>query len=264
MLPLRDENPTSRRAIVTLLLVLACVGVYFFVQPSALTAVSGESAQSDTAFTVEHAAIPCEVVQGRPLTVDELDRTFLQGDTTACESGEGASPEGFPQKNVYLALLYSMFMHAGLLHIGGNMLYLWVFGNNIEDRMGPVAYLAFYLLGGLAASAAHVALDPNSTVPVVGASGAVAAVMGAYLVLYPRHRVHTAIFFIFILFRPIPAWVLLGFWFLSQFAIDPNSGVAWAAHVGGFVFGVLGGLLLRATRRDPERPNQWDAPSMRF
>lgn len=258
MLPLRDENPTTRKPFVTIALILTCIGVYFLVQPSGLSATD-DSAQSDTAFTVEYAAIPCEIVEGRPLTINELNRTFVQGDPTACD-GADTTEEGFPAKNVYLALLFSMFMHAGLLHIGGNMLFLWVFGNNIEDRIGPLPYLAFYLLGGLAATAAHVALDPNSTVPVVGASGAVAAVMGAYLVLYPRHRIHSIIILgFFVLFRPLRAWILLGFWFVSQFAIDPNSGVAWAAHVGGFVFGVLGGLVMRAVTSEPDHPSDWDA-----
>ncbi|MDP1794731.1 MAG: rhomboid family intramembrane serine protease [Acidimicrobiales bacterium] len=262
MLPLRDENPTIRKPILTIALILACVAVYFFVQPSGLNATD-QSAESDAAFTVQYAAIPCEVVEGRPLTINELNRTFGAGDPNSCDGGD-TSPEGFPKKNVYLALMFSMFMHAGLLHIGGNMLFLWVFGNNIEDRIGPLPYLAFYLLGGLAATAAHVALDPNSTVPVVGASGAVAAVMGAYLVLYPRHRIHSLILLgFFIFFRPLRAWMLLGFWFLSQFFIDPNSGVAWVAHVGGFAFGVLGGLLMRATTSGPDHPNEWDVVSLR-
>jgi membrane associated rhomboid family serine protease len=247
MLPLRDENPTSRVAFVTIALIAACVFVFFFVQPSGRTSVRGEQAESDTAFTVEHAAIPCEVVQGRPLKVDELRRTFLGNDLDACTPGD-RSPEGFPNKQVYFALLVSMFMHAGLLHIGGNMLFLWVFGNNIEDRFGPILYLVFYLVGGIVATFGHIAIDPNSTVPLVGASGAVAAVMGAYLVLYPRHRVHSLIFIppFFVFFRPLRAWLLLGFWFGSQFLIDPTSGVAWAAHVAGFVFGVMVGCIARA------------------
>ncbi len=149
-----------------------------------------------------------------------------------------------------------MFLHAGLLHLGGNMLFLWVFGNNVEDRLSPILFLGFYLLGGVAATAAHIGLDPNSTVPVVGASGAIAAVMGAYLVLFPRARIHSVILFPpIILFRQIPAWVLLAVWFGSQFLVDPTSGVAWAAHVGGFVFGVLVGLPLRAAgTRDSPRP----------
>ncbi len=257
MLPLRDENPTTRKPFVTVALILACVAVYFLVQPSG-SVVTGETAKSDTAFTVEHAAIPCEVIQGHPLTVRELNQTFGAGDANACDRHDN-SEEGFPNKNVYLALVVSMFMHAGLLHIGGNMLFLWVFGNNIEDRIGPLPYLAFYLVGGVAATAAHIALAPDSTVPLVGASGAIAAVMGAYLVLYPRHRIHSVIFLgFFVFFRPVRAWVLLGFWFVSQFLIDPNSSVAWAAHVGGFAFGVLGGLIMRATTNSPTPQSQYD------
>lgn len=256
MIPLRDDNPTRRRAIVTILLIAACVVVFFLVQPSGRTSVTGQQAESETAFTVEHAAIPCEIVQGRPLHVDELQRTFLGNDADACDANDH-SPTGFPGKQVYLAILVSMFMHAGLLHIAGNMLYFWVFGNNIEDRMGPLPFLLFYLAGGIIATLGHIAVDPNSTVPVVGASGAIAAVMGAYLVLYPRTRVHSLIILgFFVLFRPIPSWLLLGFWFLGQFAVDPSSGVAWVAHVAGFAFGVLVGLVLRATQgpesRDPQ------------
>ncbi len=243
----------------TVALILVCVGVYFLVQPSSRI-VTGNTAQNDAAFTVEHAAIPCELSQGHALTVNELNRTFVQGDTSACDSND-TSQKGFPDKNIYVALLVSMFLHAGLLHIGGNMLFLWVFGNNIEDRIGPIPYLAFYLVGGLVATGAHVALDPNSTVPVVGASGAIAAVMGAYLVLYPRHRVHSLILFPpFVFFRSLRAWVLLGFWFASQFIIDPNSGVAWAAHVGGFVFGIICGLAMRVLTTEATRP--WEGVSV--
>lgn len=215
-------------------------------QPSGRTSLTGGEANSELDFTVKHAAIPCEVVEGRPLRHDELVDTFVTNDGSACNPAD-RSPAGFPGKQVYLAVFVSMFLHGGLLHIAGNMLYLWVFGNNIEDRMGPVPYLAFYLGGGIVATLGHVAIDPDSTIPVVGASGAIAAVMGAYLVLYPRARVHSLILIPpFVLFRPIVAWLLLGFWFIGQFAVDPSSGVAWVAHVAGFAFGVLVGLALRA------------------
>ncbi|MEO7837167.1 MAG: rhomboid family intramembrane serine protease, partial [Acidimicrobiales bacterium] len=171
---------------------------------------------------------------------------------TSCVS-DPATPAGFPQKRVFVALLFSMFMHGSWLHLGGNMLFLWIFGNNIEDKKGPVVYLIFYLVGGLAATAAHVLVQPDSTVPLVGASGAVAGVMGAYLVLYPNVRIRSLIFLGFlVLFRDIAAKWLLGIWLVSQFFISPNSGVAWVAHVGGFVFGVVVGLIWRATA-SPER-----------
>lgn len=252
MMPLRDRNPTARTPWVTLAIIAVCVGVYFLVQPEGrLIANSAtQRSESDATFTIRNAAIPCEVTRGRPLTVDELNRTYVQNDANACER-HPTSPAYDPAKNVYLAILVSMFLHGSLLHIGGNMLYLWIFGNNIEDRFGRLPYLAFYLVGGGVAAAAHILIAPNSTVPVVGASGAIAAVMGAYLVMFPRVRISTLFFFIVIFFRDVQARWLLLFWFVSQFFVNQNSGVAWVAHVGGFVFGVLGGLVYRSLR--PQR-----------
>ena len=182
MIPLKDYNPTRRFPVVTLLLIAINVGVYFFVQRPF------DENTSQAAFSYEVAAIPCEVVQGRPLTVDEIARTFEQEDETACETGSPVGPEYFPNKSVWLALVYSMFLHGGLLHLGGNMLFLWIFGNNIEDRMGIGGYIGFYLLAGLVASAAHVLVQPDSTIPVVGASGAIAGVMGAYVRPVPQRQ----------------------------------------------------------------------------
>ena len=250
MLPLKDYNPTRRFPVVTLLLIALNVGVYFFVQRPF------DEGTSQARFTYEVAAIPCEVVQGRPLTEDEVFRTFEFEDETACEPDAPADEAVFPNKAVWLALVYSMFLHGGLLHLGGNMLFLWIFGNNIEDRMGIGGYLGFYLLAGLAASAAHILVQPASTIPVVGASGAIAGVMGAYLVLFPNVRIRSLLILVFIvLFRDIPAKWLLGFWFVTQFFTNPNEGVAWMAHVGGFVFGVLAGLLWRATSQ--QQPAAW-------
>ncbi|HVV35575.1 MAG TPA: rhomboid family intramembrane serine protease [Acidimicrobiales bacterium] len=254
MIPLRDDNPTTRPPIITILVIAACAVVFLLVQPSGRTSIFGKQAESDTAFTVQHAAIPCEVAQGRPLHIDELRNTFQANDADACNAADH-SPSGFPGKQVYLALVVSMFMHAGWLHIGGNMLFFWIFGNNIEDEMGHVLFLVFYFVGGIVASLGHVLADPSSTVPVVGASGAIAAVMGAYLVLFPKARVQSLIIIPpIVLFRRVAAWILLGVWFLTQFAVDPSSGVAWVAHVTGFAFGVVVGLLMRATtnrRRSP-------------
>lgn len=251
MFPLRDENPTTRAPVVTILVIVACAVVFFFVQPSGRTSILGKQAESDTAFTVQHAAIPCEVAQGRPLHIDELRQTFVGNNADSCNASDH-SAAGFPGKEVYVALIVSMFMHAGLLHIGGNMLFFWVFGNNIEDRLGHVGFVAFYFVGGIVASLGHVLADPNSTVPVVGASGAIAAVMGAYLVLYPKARIHSLILLPpLVFFRSITAWVVLGLWFVTQFLTDPNSGVAWVAHVTGFGFGVLVGLLVRAAGSKP-------------
>ncbi|HEX6568322.1 MAG TPA: rhomboid family intramembrane serine protease [Acidimicrobiales bacterium] len=132
------------------------------------------------------------------------------------------------------------------LPVYGRLLFLWVFGNNVEDRLGKVGFTLFYLVGGLVALAAHVVVDPSSTVPVVGASGAIAAVMGAYLVWYPDARVRTLVVFFFITVVDLRAKGLLGVWFVLQFFTNPNAGVAWVAHVGGFGFGVLVALAVRA------------------
>ena len=246
MIPLKDENPTRTFPIVTVLLIIACVGVYF-----------GFQQQGDqNEFTYRRAAVPCEVVTGQPMTEQEI----TSGDCTRRDTEDPV----FPAKSVIAALFTSMFLHGGLLHLGGNMLYLWVFGNNIEDTKGKPVYLLFYLASGIVATLAHVALDPGSTIPLVGASGAIAGVMGAYLVLFPRVQIRSLIIFFLIMFRDIEARWLLGIWFVSQFFIGQDSGVAWAAHVGGFVFGVLAGFVWKARgaggRGDGFRPRYANQP----
>ena len=241
MIPIKDYNPTRHFPYVTVALLVVNIGVYFLVQRPGSTDQIAE-----LRFTYRYAAIPCEVVEGRPLTAPEINAT-LRGDDSACgRSGDMAgSRPVFGAKNVYLAVVLSMFLHGSLLHIGGNMLFLWVFGNNIEDRMGSVPYLGFYLAAGLVASLAHVLAGPSSTVPVVGASGAIAGVMGSYLVLFPDVRIRSifAVFFFFPI--DLPAKWLLGYWLVSQFFVSPTSGVAWVAHVGGFAFGAAVAWLLR-------------------
>jgi membrane associated rhomboid family serine protease len=258
VLPLKDENPTRRRPVATMAIILACVGIYFLWQP---TPFSNSSA--DVSFAVRHAAIPCEVVHGRPLTLDELRATYVVGREDACGVGSPSSPPGFPHKSVWLSVLTSMFLHGSVLHLGGNMLFLWIFGNNVEDRMGVLRYLAFYLIGGLVATLTYVAFNSTATVAMIGASGAIAAVMGAYLVWFPDAPVRTLLFVFLVRIRA--KW-LLTFWFVLQFFTSPNSGVAWAAHVGGFVFGVLFGLLVRASpgaqralMRDGRQEGPWDS-----
>jgi len=246
VLPLKDYNPTRRFPFLTVLLIAANVAVFFFIQRP-----QDPETGEDVKFTFRYAAIPCEVVEGRPLLEDEVVDTLREGDAEACNRTAPDDPaqEVFPEKGVWLAILSSMFLHGGWLHLGGNMLFLWIFGNNIEDRMGPMGYIAFYLLSGLAAAAAHIVVQPDSTVPVVGASGAVAGVMGAYLVLFPNIRIRTLFLFLLILIRDIKAKWLLGFWFALQFFTNPNEGVAWVAHVGGFVFGAAVALALRQKLR---------------
>jgi membrane associated rhomboid family serine protease len=253
VLPLKDYNPTTRRAWITLGLIAVNVFVYFLIQPHGQSNVDPQTeAITEAEFTYGHAAIACEVTHGRPLTVNEIKDTVNNGDADACAAHLPPSPEVFPHKNVFLAVLYSMFLHGSLLHIGGNMLFLWIFGNNIEDRMGWIGYPIFYVLSGVVAAATQFAIDPNSTIPVVGASGAIAGIMGAYLVLFPRARI---LALIFIIPAELPAFVLLGFWFVLQFFTSPNSGVAWVAHVGGFVFGAIVAFLLRSRLRpQPTRP----------
>ena len=262
MLPLKDFNPTRRRPWVTLGLIIACVLVYFWVQPPADGAMLDLSANR---FTYSKAAIPEELTSGEPATVREVFGTSpaagisCEG-VTAMRRGERIEVTGdleapcFPEKNVYLAMLTSLFLHGSLAHLGFNMLFLWIFGNNLEDRWGRVRYLLFYLGAGVAATLAFVLTSPNSVVPLIGASGAIAGVMGAYLVLFPSTRI---LGLVFILPLPLPAWVFLGFWFLSQFQ-GGSDGVAYAAHVGGFLFGMAVGALVRATTpKPPEFVPSW-------
>ena len=233
MLPIRDRNPTRRVPVVTVALILLNIGVYFFVQPQ------GGGDPDTTTFSYEYAAIPEEISDGEPLTCGEFATGFDAAPSQVCDAPDAPI---FPDKRVWLAVIFSLFFHGSLLHLGGNMLFLWIFGNNIEDHLGPVRYLAFYLVSGVVATLAHVALQPDSITPLIGASGAVAGVMGAYLVWFPNVRILTAFFFIII--REISAKWWLGIWFVSQFFINREAGVAWDAHVGGFLFGVLVGLVV--------------------
>jgi membrane associated rhomboid family serine protease len=261
VLPLYDDNPVSRRPVVTLAIIAACVVAYFFWQPSPL-----EDTVDDVRFNLEYAAIPCEVLHQRPLTTAEVQATFNLGENNACNIDRGQTPPFDAGKNVYLAVLTSMFLHGSLLHLGGNMLFLWIFGNNVEDRLGRLGFAAFYLAGGIVATLAHVAVSRESTVPSIGASGAIAAVMGAYLIWFPNARVRTIVIFVLV---NVPAKVVLGVWFVLQFFTDPNEGVAWMAHVGGFTFGILVGLLLRgygdrARPATTRYPDPWGSDYPRF
>jgi rhomboid family protein len=256
VLPIRDINPTSRFAWVTLGLILANVALFLLWQPT----LQGDQAQQQ-AFFFCHAEIPYEVSHQTDLA------DAGPGAIQAIEDQLGASPsqaadvqqtlrELCPHKSWLLSLFTSMFLHGGWLHLGGNMLYLWIFGNNVEDRLGHLRYVLFYLLGGLAASALELAFAADSVVPTLGASGAIAAVLGAYLVMFPRAWVRTLVFFI--LPVSLPAAIVLGGWFILQLfhgvgglGTQVNGGVAYWAHVGGFVFGML--VTWRYFRRRPAR-----------
>jgi len=168
----------------------------------------------------------------------------------------------------WVTVFTSMFLHGGFLHVGGNMLYLWIFGDNVEDRMGHGRFLVFYLLCGVAAALAQAALNPDSVVPMVGASGAIAGVMGAYFVLYPHSRIVTLVpIFVFIQIMEIPAIFFLGIWFLMQFLSgvgsiatavsgEPAGGIAFWAHVAGFLTGVSGVIVFRRPER--QRVEWWN------
>jgi membrane associated rhomboid family serine protease len=230
LIPLSDANPTRQFPVVTVALIVMNVIAFFFLQPG-----FGTSAEA-TNYFAENVAVPCQL-QECP------DRPVQYSNT---EPPIELQERSFP--SFVGALLFSTFLHAGFLHIAGNMLFLWVFGNNIEDFLGKVKFLIFYLAAGIAAGFAHVLVNLEgipSLLPAVGASGAVAGVMGAYLVLFPRARVNTLVplFFIWTVIQ-LSAWVVLGIWFVFQFFTSPDAGVAWMAHVGGFVFGAIAILAL--------------------
>ena len=221
LFPYRDDNPTFLTPYVTVSLIAANLAVWVVVQ--------GMGSDYRLAQTVcELGLIPGDLLHRLPLGYQ-----FVVNGGATCEVGGGSS---------WYTLVTSMFLHGGWLHVLGNMWFLWLFGNNIEDVMGHTRFLAFYLLGGLAAAAAQVVVDPASAVPMVGASGAISAVMGAYVVLYPQVRVHTVTWLVLIFRLTVPAWVMLGYWFVLQLAgagIEHVGGVAVWAHIGGFVAGAV-------------------------
>ena len=229
MIPLRDANPTRRSAIVTLAIVIACCVA--FAWELGLGAGMGDAA-------LNRLIVEWGVVPGR-LTAAWGRGDYLSADTAT--------------------LVTSQFLHGGWLHLLGNMLYLWIFGNNVEDRLGRVGFLLFYLTGGVVAALAQVAVDPTSGAPTIGASGAIAATLGVYIVLFPRARVTSLIFLgFFYQLLNVPAIVVLGFWFLLQLVdgfaslgVAQSGGVAFFAHIGGFVLGVLVGLAARLSPIEP-------------
>jgi rhomboid family protein len=244
VIPLKDNIPTDRFPYVTVALIIANVIVYLLAVSHGGSIISGPDAHE----VVKYGAIPAALTHC--LGKNEV----IAGNQLLC-----ANTGGMP---TWQTIFTSMFMHASILHIGGNMLFLWIFGNNVEDAMGRVKYVFFYILGGIAALALQVAIDPNSTVPTVGASGAIAAVLGGYILLYPRARVLTLVFIVlFFTVIELPALVVLAIWFIVQAVFgavnltDPTGGggVAYFAHVGGFVFGLTTVKLL-ATRRRPVQP----------
>ncbi len=256
--PLRDENPTTRRPIVTLAILALCAFAWFGPQQGLsepMTVDGGELPTIDeqTAFTFEQAVIPCELTTGEALSAAEITST-LRGAGT-CVDGDDPF---VADKNVWLAAITSIFLHGSLMHLLGNLWFLWIFGNNIEDRLGAIPFTVFYLVGGVVATLGHVMVQPSSTIPLVGASGAIAAVMGAYAVWFPDAPIRT--FALFALVDIRARWYLL-VWFVFQFFTGSDSRVAWVAHVAGFVFGLFIAGVIRVTRPErvgPTRPDQVD------
>ena len=239
MIPLKDNIPTDRFPFVTVGLIVANVVVYLLAIRHGGSFFGGPDQYQE----VKYGAIP--TVLTHCLTKHEV----IAGHQILC-----TRTGGLP---TWTTIFTAMFMHASFLHIAGNMLFLWIFGNNVEDSMGPIKYFFFYILGGIAALALQVAIHPDDTAPTLGASGAIAAVLGGYILLYPRARVLTLIFIIlFFTVVELPAILVLGFWFATQIAFGAagltspgaSSGVAYFAHVGGFLFG-LATVKLLATRR---------------
>jgi membrane associated rhomboid family serine protease len=239
VLPLKDNIPTRRFPVITVAIIAICCFVYFILQKGGISGPpSGQ--------VVKYGAIPFEITHP-----GEHCQLVNQSAIECAKQGIA------PQPATWLTVFYAMFEHGSLLHIGGNMLFLWIFGNNVEDAMGRVRFVIFYLLGGLFATGTHVLVNTGSEVPTLGASGAIAAVLGGYAVLYPRARVLTLIFIIiFVTVIELPALLVLGLWILLQVASASaqhgdisGGGVAYYAHIGGFLFGVL---LIRLFAKHPQ------------
>ncbi len=242
-----DDRHLTRPAIATILLVVANVLVFAY-------------QMAEPSVTYGWSVVPEEITSGVDLV---NDRPIPEEDPAV----EIRTPRDLPQRPgpggaplIYLTVLSAMFMHGGLGHIGGNLLYLWIFGDNVEHRFGTVPFLAFYLASGIAATAVQIVLGPHGLVPNLGASGAISGVLGAYLVLFPRNRVNAVFFFRVV---AVPAIVVLGLWIALQFfngfgataATEETGGVAYGAHIGGFVTGMTVALVYKA-RGGHERPSR--------
>lgn len=251
MFPLKDNIPTDRFPFVTVALILANVLAYFIFQKAGI--LSGP----DNANVLKYGAIPYEITHPGDQCLPTNAGTYVCNDQLGRQ---------FDLPSTWLTVFSSMFMHGGILHLGGNMLFLWIFGNNVEDSMGPIKFVAFYLLGGIAALGAQVLIDPSAQVPTIGASGAVSAVLGGYILMHPGARVITLIFIVFFFtIVELPALIVLGLWFLQQVLfgyfdlVAPTGGgggVAYFAHIGGFVFGLaLIRVFATRARRPPPPPS---------
>jgi membrane associated rhomboid family serine protease len=266
LIPLKDNVPTSRLPLITILLIVINVAVFGW----QLSFSDSESSNSKLQLlgiterdenSVQYGAIPYRILHpGKDCAFGFTHHSEGQRSEIVCqgtadyrevraESSPGSPFATYPNPPWFVTLFTSMFMHGGILHIAFNMLFLWIFGNNVEEAMGRGPFLLFYLLAGLAAVYSQAFIDPSGTLPTIGASGAIAGVLGAYALLLPKARVLTAVILIFfVTLIEIPAWVMLGIWFLLQFVpavgqvavpdVTGSGGVAYFAHVGGFAFGL--------------------------
>jgi len=255
VVPVHDLNPVRRTPWITYALIALNVLIFLFTPAARTTGVEGASLAQlcqQEEFYDRYAAIPAELTTGDQLPLAPTG-----------QSGEGPSGPGCLvapptyTKIPFLSVLFSMFLHGGWLHLLGNMLFLWVFGNNVEDRFGRLWYLLFYLLGGYVAGYGFALANAHSTQPLIGASGAVSAVLGAYLVLYPRVRVWSLVPILLFIPLRLPAWLVLGLWFVLQWAyssgaaVSDAGAVAYLAHVLGFLFGMLVALPFLGRRKPP-------------
>jgi membrane associated rhomboid family serine protease len=242
-LPIRDDERSRRTPWVTLALIAINVLVFLFIQPAGFQGGGIQrpedqnrywQQQEQTDFVYRWGAVGCEITTGKTLA----------SHPDGCAKSRDTPDQPPAGKSIALALLTAMFLHGNVEHIAGNMLFLWVFGSAVEDRLGRLNYLALYLLGGMAATLGYVAMNSRSPVPLVGASGAIAVAMGAYLVLLPRGRILTIVATAAFQVVYIPAAVVLLLFLVTQFLTDPSSNVAWEAHVAGMFIGILAALVL--------------------
>jgi membrane associated rhomboid family serine protease len=244
MFPISDENERGHGPAFVSLAFIAINVVVFLVLQGAGTSQEG------TDFTYGFSAVPFEITNNVDLT--EPETITVEGQPQQVPQEPGPSP-------IWLTLLTSMFMHGGWLHLGGNMLFLWIFGDNVEHRIGHGLYLVFYLVAGVIASFAQIMIDTDSIIPTLGASGAISGVLGAYLVMFPTNRVTV---FLFRFLMPVPAIVAIGMWAVLQFingfgaiaVTEQTGGVAYMAHIGGFVAGVVAGMAFRVIFHEPRHP----------
>jgi membrane associated rhomboid family serine protease len=254
MFPISDENERGHGpAFVSLAFIAINVLVFLFLQGAGASTEGAE-------FTYGYSAVPFEITNNVDLVEDES--VTIDGERVPIPQEPGPSP-------IWLTLFTSMFMHGGWLHLVGNMLFLWIFGDNVEHRIGHGLYLVFYLVAGVVASFAQILVNTDSVIPTLGASGAISGVLGAYLVMFPTNRVTV---FLFRILVPVPAIVAIGLWAVLQFingigafavTDETGGGVAYMAHIGGFVAGVAAGLLFRAIFHEPRHPRGTPAVSFR-